>query len=92
MSQSLFNEYIFFNDLKGTSWELNINSVIGFSMFYPKRVSNNEIQHEGYNEFYYSATGMPVYEIHTPELVIYVDKITNDRIATMYDNHKKLYA
>lgn len=76
-------------DIKGTKYTILLNSILGFSTYYPIIPKKFKMDELDYYQSYFVTTGKPIYEIHIPEFSIYVDGITNNRIKLCHSAYKK---
>lgn len=76
-------------DIKGTKYEILLESILGFSTYYPIIPKNYKMDELDYYQSYFVTTGKPIYEIHIPEFSIYVDSMTKQRIELCHDSYKK---
>lgn len=76
-------------DIKGTTYEIRTESILGFSSYYPERSQSRRKEDMTYEQAYYETTGKPIYEIHIPEFIIKVDKITSESVESAYKLYKK---
>ena len=79
-----------FMDLKGRKFEIRISSIIGFSKYYPEINGYIHKDDMTFEQFYYSTTNQPIYEVHIPELAFQVDALTSNRLKILVDNIKHL--